>query len=755
MDPCVADLPVELAERCEVRRGGALESGPYVLYWMRAALRGHENPALDVALSWARQARCPVLVYHGLSERYPFASDRHHTFILEGARDVAAELAERGVPYVLHVEREGQRGPHLRTLASRAVGVVTEEAPVAPLRGWTERLASSVDVPFVTVDTACVLPMRLVPEAHERAFAFRRKTQRARGERLRRAWDDVEPASRATLGDVDVTLPFEPVDLGAQPIDELVAACAIDHAVGPVPHTRGGSVAGYARWDAFVASKGLARYARDRNDPLRDGVSRMSAYFHHGMVSPLRIARDCATRGGPGAEKYLDELLIWREVAHAFCFHRDDVDTLASLPEWAQLTLADHADDPRPEVYTRDVLSRGATGDVLWDATQRSLLVHGELHNNLRMTWGKALVPWTATPARALELLLDLNHRYALDGRDPASYGGLLWCLGGFDRPFDPERAVTGRLRERTTREHGKRLDVDAYARRVARPAADERRVAVIGAGVVGLTAARTLVDHGHDVQVFEARDVLGGDMATRHVDGVAFDVAAPLVDAPHEALAARLVESWLEGGLLVERDGQLVASPSHEALVDDLARDVDLRLARRVLGVERGAGGWALRVDDADLVGFDAAVVATGFDDARALLAGLPPCATLADAPTHATTCVGLARAEPFADARTTVERGIVTVHPGGHEGPLDAWVVHAADDGLDDDTCIERAHARVGGGASPDVARVWRRRDVVAPLVDLDDGLVTALAPARWTLGVDTGAAAAGRLLGLFARA
>ena len=32
-------------------------------------------------------------------------------------------------------------------------------------------------------------------------------------------------------------------------------------------------------------------------------------------------------------------------------------------------------------------------------------------------------------PVRAI----DLNHRYALDGRDPASFGGLLWCFGAFD----------------------------------------------------------------------------------------------------------------------------------------------------------------------------------------------------------------------------------------------------------------------------------------------------------------------------------
>ena len=47
----------------------------------------------------------------------------------------------------------------------------------------------------------------------------------------------------------------------------------------------------------------------------------------------------------------------------------------------------------------------------------------------MRMTWGKALLPWTKDPAAALEAALHLNHRFALDGCDPCSYGGVLWCV--------------------------------------------------------------------------------------------------------------------------------------------------------------------------------------------------------------------------------------------------------------------------------------------------------------------------------------
>ncbi|MBM4361212.1 MAG: deoxyribodipyrimidine photo-lyase, partial [Deltaproteobacteria bacterium] len=380
-------LPPHLGER--TRRIGARaenEVGRFVLYWMRTAVRGHENPALDVALSLANARRVPLLVYHAVSERYPYASDRHHTFILQGARDVARELAARGIPYALHVERPLHRGPHLRTLAERALAVVTEDFPLDPLRGWTQALAEHALV--AAVDTACVVPMKLVGRAYDRAFAFERATKALRAARLDAPWVDVEPAFPMRLPD----LPFASIDAETMDIPELVATAAIDHSVGPVAHTQGGSVAGYARFAAFVASA-LGDYHRTRNDPLaREGVSRMSAYLHYGHVSPMRIARTAANVGGRGAEKYLDELLTWRELAYAFAAFSPAVDTLAALPEWARATLSTHIKDPRTMTPSWEALARGWTGDALWDAAQASLRVHGELHNNVRMTWGKALL---------------------------------------------------------------------------------------------------------------------------------------------------------------------------------------------------------------------------------------------------------------------------------------------------------------------------------------------------------------------------
>ena len=101
----------------------ATASGSFVLFWMHNACRVDDNPALNAAVELANRVGMPLLVYHAISERYPFASDRHHTFMMQGARDVAGQFDRVGIPYAFHLERPADDRPHLRTLADRAAAV--------------------------------------------------------------------------------------------------------------------------------------------------------------------------------------------------------------------------------------------------------------------------------------------------------------------------------------------------------------------------------------------------------------------------------------------------------------------------------------------------------------------------------------------------------------------------------------------------------------------------------------------------------
>jgi photolyase PhrII len=646
-------LPPHLRERLRpVLDKPPMPQGELVLYWMHHAVRGHENPALDAARHAAVALGLPLLVYQGLGGQHRFNADRHHAFILEGARDAHAALALQGIRAVFHLPTDPTAPSPLPALATRAAVVVTEDFPAPPFPTWTRRLAARIAAPVWQLDCACVLPMRLHPKRFKRAFELRHASARAYAERVPRAWPDCDLSAAA----YDGPLPFAPLDLAQADIPALCAACAIDHSLPPVWHTRGGSDAGYARWASFRA-QGLASYHRLRNDAAElwpRGVSRLSPYLHHGQVSPLRIAREAAQQGGEGAEKFLDELLVWRELAHNWCLHSADPEAWEALPGWARDTLLAHAADPRERLLDHERLARAASGDPLWDLAQRSLLVHGELHNNLRMTWAKAIPYWTESPERALAELIDLNHRHALDGSDPNSYGGLLWALGLFDRPFPPERPVTGTLRTRPSADHARRLDVAAYSEQVWAPTAGKRlRIAVIGAGLAGLAAARTLADQNHAVTLFEKSRGRGGRAATRRIEH-----AGVVVGADHGAQYftardprfRRRVLSWVQRGVVApwpgrfgaveqglirpagDTDERFVGVPGMSALGRLLAEALDVRLGTRVAPPERADGQWRLRDDTgAELGAFDRVLIAAPAPQAADLLAAAPALAARA----------------------------------------------------------------------------------------------------------------------------
>ena len=712
---------------------------------MRTAVRAHENPALDTAITLAATLDLPLFVYHALSERYPYASDRHHMFILQGARDVAAGLAARGVGTAFHLEREGHRGPHLVTLAKRAAIVITERMPVAPLVQWTDALRAAVTAPVWEVDTACVVPVTITDRAWDRAFAYRDATARERHRRVAQPWHDVEHRGGAFVP----ALPFVPVDLATADLAALVAQCRIDHAIGPVAHTPGGTHAGYARWDEFVASGRIDRYDRTRNEPTRlDGVSRMSAYLHYGMVSPFRLAREAAQRTSEGAAKWLDELLVWRELAYTFCHHRPDHASVDALPAWARETLRQHEDDAR-QLLSWEALARGRTGDPFWDAMQRSLLAHGEIHNNVRMTWGKAFPQWTADAARALALSIDLNHRYALDGRDPASYGGLLWCLGQFDRPFTPATPVTGTLRSRTTTAQADRISVDRYTRVVHRPLyAAPARVAVIGAGLAGLMCARTLADHNVSVTVFEKSRGAGGRCATRREGVWQFDHGAQYFTVRDPRLLP-LVHSWQQQGVIAPWQGALavrehgawqpakpgvrrwVGVPGMSALGRHLATGLDVLCEVRVEHVQREGTRWRLLADTgADLGTFDTVLACVPAPQAHDLLLPVAPAlaARTRDAvmhPTWATMLVLRDRPDlPWDGAFLNDDPVLGWISRGPGRPGRDAhetWVLHAtrawSTAHLEDDrdtvaAAMTAAFASIAGSIAPvhRIAHRWR---------------------------------------------
>jgi len=97
--------------------------------------------------------------------------------------------------------------------------------------------------------------------------------------------------------------------------------------------------------------------------------------------------------------------------------------------------MREHIGDERPEIFSLDELEFGKTYDELW-ASQREMVLTGEMHNYVRMLWGKLVIQWTRNYEEAIAVLEHLNNKYCLDGRNPKSYAGILWCFGKHNRPW-------------------------------------------------------------------------------------------------------------------------------------------------------------------------------------------------------------------------------------------------------------------------------------------------------------------------------
>ena len=111
--------------------------------------------------------------------------------------------------------------------------------------------------------------------------------------------------------------------------------------------------------------------------------------------------------------------MTWREIGFNAAAHLAGHDRYDTLPAWARTTLDGTTPRSRPHRYDRDTFERAATHDPLWNAAQTELVRDGRIHTYLRMLWGKKILEWSRTPQDALDTMIDLNDKYALDGRDP------------------------------------------------------------------------------------------------------------------------------------------------------------------------------------------------------------------------------------------------------------------------------------------------------------------------------------------------
>ena len=452
------------------------------------------NFGLQRAVDYAVELRKPLIILDALRSDYPHANDRLHRFILEGMADNRQRARRSRALHYPYVEPTVGHGKGLlEALAADAAIVVTDWYPAYFLPRMIRAAGKKLPIALEAVDSNGIIPLA----AHGRAFTaarfYRSFVQKSLVSHL--TVPDADPLQRLRSVPRPGTLPTSitrrwpmttPRLLSATP--KALAALPIDHSIPP-SSIRGGTTAARRALRAFIGTK-LERYGSDRNQPDHHATSGLSPYLHFGHLSPHEVfaavmtrerwttrklqsanrgARDGWWGVSPSADAFLDQLVVWRELAFNACEYVPDHASYDSLPDWARGTIAAHSSDPRPHRYSLAKLEAAETADPIWNAAQRELASTGWFHGYMRMLWGKKIFEWSASGRQALERMQSLMDRYALDGRDPNSYAGYAWVLGRYDRPF-PERPVFGTLRYMTSESARRKLRLTRYLERYGDP---------------------------------------------------------------------------------------------------------------------------------------------------------------------------------------------------------------------------------------------------------------------------------------------
>jgi predicted NAD/FAD-dependent oxidoreductase len=321
-------------------------------------------------------------------------------------------------------------------------------------------------------------------------------------------------------------------------------------------------------------------------------------------------------------------------------------------------------------------------------------------------------------------------------------------------------------------------------------------RIAIVGAGISGLTCARTLFDHGYQVQLFEKSRGFGGRMATRRADLFHFDHGAQYFTV-RDARFRRYVESWQQDGVVSPWDGRIavlgkssatelakateryVALPGMNALAKHLGNHLPVRFQTRIGQIEPTQGAWHVLSDQAESLGeFDFVVFAIPAAQAADLL----PAGKLQERASHCEMNPCWAAMFGFTESLRAeydaafvhnspiswiARNGSKPARPAEHE----AWVVHAnpewslRHDGESQEAVAEllrHEFASVIGKDMPSVAHsaahFWRYAIPTSPLTEscLFDGELRIAACGDWCAGPRvegaflSGAAAAGQIMG-----
>ncbi|GMH47311.1 hypothetical protein TrVE_jg10051 [Triparma verrucosa] len=474
------------------------QPGKFILHLPLISLRSSsQNPTFAVASKLASSLNLPLITVFCIccpsTLTSSFLTPRRLALTLEAISSSSLSYEDHGSKtYILcsgvnsSLPYGSQVGSILNLLFKSSI-CVTDEPFVDPYVDFVNRLERGSNVPILRVDGSTIVPpnsiLKHTNDKVGKAWQWQEKTKKFREERVAAAvrgdFDGVK-----VEGEEEFEIQLPPMWMEERGVIVMTGEdlrnvkptikayvtqqvrTNLNCTSPPVaPQTNGTTSAGLARWRSFVSSSssGLKSYAKNRNDPTRPHtVSRMSCYLNLGITPIFTCVHDVLLHKNA---KMADEILKFREHSYAYCFQNPSHVLSPSLPPFAVRYFGDRlshsarnrvrveapaggqdqAGSGSPPSSSSDILSNlssklstSSSSCPTWNAMQSYLVETGELHNNVRMTWGKQAVSWLTrdlTIEESLRVMTMLNDKYALDGFSPPSYLGILWCFGVGDKP--------------------------------------------------------------------------------------------------------------------------------------------------------------------------------------------------------------------------------------------------------------------------------------------------------------------------------
>ena len=420
-------------KRARVLKKGKF-SGKSVLYWMNRDKRVDDNWAIIAAQSIALKNKVPLIVCFQYLGDFPDSNIRQYGFLFKGLLELKTKLERLNIQFVL-IRGDVKRGLS-KIIEEKSVGaMIVDHSPLKVYQKRVKKIVNITNIPIYQIDAHNIVPVWVASEKKEyAAYTIRKKIHT----KLDQFLTDYPKFIRHPFGDLIKK---------NHSYDKIISKLNIDFSIEEVDWLTPGEKA--AKDKLSLLSDSLSGYDQNRNDPTKEALSNLSPYFHFGHISPQRVAFEIKNSSLTKSDKdsFLEEMIVRRELSDNFCEYESNYDHFDGFHDWAKKTLNEHRNDEREYLYPKEQFEFADTHDPLWNAAQNQMRQKGKMHGYMRMYWAKKILEWSPNPEVALQIAIDLNDKYELDGRDPNGYAGIAWSIGGIHDRAWFERPVYGKVR--------------------------------------------------------------------------------------------------------------------------------------------------------------------------------------------------------------------------------------------------------------------------------------------------------------------